>query len=150
MFQKLTIVGNLGRDPEMRYQPDGTAVTNRHVACPGQGKKALFHKAHVLFLDQPLSNFWSVANWNKQKRPRTVQSLRPLLLENCALTEIRTPVLSLKGLRPSPLDDEGNRRNSIILYRQGQVLKDWSSSSNPLPLTLAFNPFESDVASRPY
>ena len=26
-----------------------------------------------------------------------------------ALTEIRTPVLSLKGLRPSPLDDEGKR-----------------------------------------
>ncbi len=33
MFQKITIVGNLGRDPEMRYQPDGTAVTNLNVAC---------------------------------------------------------------------------------------------------------------------
>lgn len=26
----------------------------------------------------------------------------------CALTGIRTPVLALKGLRPGPLDDEGN------------------------------------------
>lgn len=41
----------------------------------------------------------------------------------CALTEIRTPVLSLKGLRPGPLDDEGNGRNSIILVGQGQILR---------------------------
>jgi single-strand DNA-binding protein len=33
MYQKLTFVGNLGRDPEMRYLPDGTAVTNLNVAC---------------------------------------------------------------------------------------------------------------------
>ena len=32
MYQKLTIVGNLGGDPEMRYMPDGTAVTNFSVA----------------------------------------------------------------------------------------------------------------------
>jgi len=32
MYQKLIIVGNLGRDPEMRYTPDGTPVTNFSVA----------------------------------------------------------------------------------------------------------------------
>lgn len=32
MYQKIVIVGNLGRDPEMRYMPDGTAVTNLSVA----------------------------------------------------------------------------------------------------------------------
>jgi len=32
MFQKLTVVGNLGADPEMRYMPDGTAVTNFSLA----------------------------------------------------------------------------------------------------------------------
>ena len=32
MYQKITIVGNLGRDPEMRYMGDGTAVTNFSVA----------------------------------------------------------------------------------------------------------------------
>ena len=32
MYQKVTIVGNLGRDPEMRYTPDGTPVTNFSVA----------------------------------------------------------------------------------------------------------------------
>jgi single-strand DNA-binding protein len=32
MYQKLTLVGNLGRDPEMRYTSDGTPVTNFSVA----------------------------------------------------------------------------------------------------------------------
>lgn len=32
MYQKIIIAGNLGRDPEMRYMPDGTAVTNINVA----------------------------------------------------------------------------------------------------------------------
>ena len=32
MYQKIIIIGNLGRDPEMRYMPDGTAVTNINVA----------------------------------------------------------------------------------------------------------------------
>ncbi len=32
MYQKLVIVGNLGRDPEMRYTPSGQAVTNFSVA----------------------------------------------------------------------------------------------------------------------
>jgi single-strand DNA-binding protein len=32
MYQKLIVVGRLGRDPEMRYLPDGTAVTNFSIA----------------------------------------------------------------------------------------------------------------------
>jgi len=32
MYQKLVIVGNLGRDPEMRYTPDGRPVTTLSVA----------------------------------------------------------------------------------------------------------------------
>ncbi|MFN6965229.1 MAG: single-stranded DNA-binding protein [Pyrinomonadaceae bacterium] len=31
-FNKITIVGNLGRDPELRYTPHGTAVCNLNVA----------------------------------------------------------------------------------------------------------------------
>ena len=40
MLQEVLLVGNLGRDPEMRYFPDGTAVTNFSLACNevrGQG-----------------------------------------------------------------------------------------------------------------
>ena len=32
MYQKIVIVGNLGGDPEMRYTPSGTPVTNFSVA----------------------------------------------------------------------------------------------------------------------
>ena len=32
MYQKITLVGNLGGDPEMRYMPNGTAVTNFSLA----------------------------------------------------------------------------------------------------------------------
>lgn len=32
MYQKIIIVGNLGRDPEMRYTPDGKPVTQLSVA----------------------------------------------------------------------------------------------------------------------
>ena len=32
MYQKLILIGNLGRDPEMRYTPDGTPVTSFSVA----------------------------------------------------------------------------------------------------------------------
>ena len=32
MFQQVILIGNLGRDPEMRYTPDGTPVTNFSIA----------------------------------------------------------------------------------------------------------------------
>jgi len=32
MFHRVIIVGNLGRDPELRYTPNGTPVTNFSVA----------------------------------------------------------------------------------------------------------------------
>lgn len=32
MYQKVTIVGNLGKDPEMRFTPSGQAVTSFSVA----------------------------------------------------------------------------------------------------------------------
>ncbi len=35
-YQKITVVGNLGRDPEMRYTPGGQAVTNFSVATNRQ------------------------------------------------------------------------------------------------------------------
>lgn len=33
MFQKLMMIGNLGSEPEMKYMPNGQAVTNFSVAC---------------------------------------------------------------------------------------------------------------------
>lgn len=36
MYQTIILVGNLGRDPEMRYTPSGQAVTNFSVATNRQ------------------------------------------------------------------------------------------------------------------
>lgn len=39
MYHKITIVGRLGRDPEMRYAPSGDAVTSFSVAVNDNYKK---------------------------------------------------------------------------------------------------------------
>jgi single-strand DNA-binding protein len=42
MFQQLIVAGNLGRDPEMRYTPDGKAVTSLSVAVNAGKDKTLW------------------------------------------------------------------------------------------------------------
>jgi single-strand DNA-binding protein len=47
MFHEITLVGHLGRDPEMRYTPDGQAVTSFSVAVQagfGENKKTLWFR----------------------------------------------------------------------------------------------------------
>lgn len=38
MFHQITLVGRLTRDPEMRYMPDGKAITNFNMAVDGYKK----------------------------------------------------------------------------------------------------------------
>ena len=48
MFQRVTLIGHVGQDPQMRFTPDGTAVTNISVATketisksmPGGGERS--------------------------------------------------------------------------------------------------------------
>lgn len=40
MYQKITIIGNLGNDPEVRFMPDGTPVTGFSVATNRKWKNA--------------------------------------------------------------------------------------------------------------
>ena len=35
---KVILVGNLGRDPEVRYSPDGAAICNMSIATTSSGK----------------------------------------------------------------------------------------------------------------
>lgn len=58
MFQKLTIVGNLTRDPEMRYLPTGMAVTTMNVAVNGYKKSANGNTKTTLWM--------KVTAWGKQ------------------------------------------------------------------------------------
>jgi single-strand DNA-binding protein len=50
MYQKITIAGNLGREPEMRYMTDGTAVTGFNVAVSdgyGENKRTIWFRVSV-------------------------------------------------------------------------------------------------------
>lgn len=62
MYQRLVLVGNLGRDPEMRYTPNGTAVTSlsvatsrRYTTADGQQKEETV--------------WFRVSVWGKQAEP---------------------------------------------------------------------------------
>lgn len=59
MYHKIVLVGNLGRDPEMRYTPNGTPVTNLNVATTerwtGQDGQ-----------QQERTIWWRVSVWGRQ------------------------------------------------------------------------------------
>lgn len=63
MFQKVMIIGNLGRDPEMRYMADGTAVTNFSVAV----SKKRTDKTTGQVTEKTI--WFRVAVWGKQAEP---------------------------------------------------------------------------------
>lgn len=54
MYQKLIIIGNLGRDPEMRYTPDGNPVTSFSVATSRKYK------------DTDETTWFRISVWGKQ------------------------------------------------------------------------------------
>lgn len=53
----ITIIGHLGRDPEIRYLPDGSAVCNFSVATSEKNR------------DQEFTTWWRVNVWGKQAEP---------------------------------------------------------------------------------
>jgi len=54
MYQKIIIIGNLGRDPEMRYTPDGNPVTSFSVATSRR------------FSEKEETTWFRVTVWGKQ------------------------------------------------------------------------------------
>lgn len=59
MYSSITIVGRLGRDPEMKYTPSGQAVTSFSVATDRQykDKNGEIHK---------VTTWHRIATWGKQ------------------------------------------------------------------------------------
>lgn len=53
-FNKITIVGYLGRDPEIRYTPQGTAVCNLSVASTEKRK------------DESITTWFRITVWDRQ------------------------------------------------------------------------------------
>ena len=58
-FNKIILVGNLGRDPELRYTPQGSAVCNFSIATNEKKRD----KAGDL---QDVTTWFRVTLWNKQ------------------------------------------------------------------------------------
>lgn len=56
MYQRVTIAGYLGRDPEMRYTPDGKPVTNFSMATTDRWKNAAGES-------QERTVWWRVTGW---------------------------------------------------------------------------------------
>lgn len=59
MYQKIILIGNLGGEPEMRYMPDGTAVTNFSLATNRKWKD------RVTGEDQEETCWWRVSAWGR-------------------------------------------------------------------------------------
>ncbi len=77
MYQKIIVVGNLGRDPEMRYMPDGTAVT--------QFSMATSRKWNDRNTGQPVeeTTWFRVSVWGRQAEAvnQYLSKGRPVLVE---------------------------------------------------------------------
>ncbi len=58
-FNKITILGNLGRDPELRYTPQGTAVCDFSVATSEKRKDSSGEQTE-------LTTWFRVTFWGKQ------------------------------------------------------------------------------------
>jgi len=51
MFNKIILIGNLTRDPEVRYTPQGTSVCNFRIAVNRRYKQGEELKKEVTFID---------------------------------------------------------------------------------------------------
>lgn len=72
MFERTTLIGHVGQDPQMRYTPDGTPVTTLTLAtrasvskaktpnCPGGWKDSLNGR------NWELTTWWRITFWRKQ------------------------------------------------------------------------------------
>ena len=56
-FNKMTLIGHLGRDPEMRYTPQGTAVTDFSVATSRRYTDSAGERREE-------TNWFNVSAWN--------------------------------------------------------------------------------------
>ena len=94
-FNKITIVGYLGRDPEIRYTPQGTAVCNVSVATTERRK-------NVAGEYEDHTTWFRVTLWNRQAE-----------LANEYLAKGRQVYIEGRLRQEEYTDREGNRRMSL-------------------------------------
>lgn len=94
----VTLIGHLGRDPEIRWLPDGSAVCNFSIATSEKAK------------DQEYTTWWRINVWGKQ-----AESCEQYLSKGRAVC-----VQGRVGMRPY-IDREGNERSSLEVNAQSVV-----------------------------
>ncbi len=94
-FNKITIVGYLGRDPEIRYTPEGTAVCNVSVATTERRK-------NITGKYEDHTTWFRVTFWNRQAE-----------LANEYLAKGRQVYVEGRLRQEEYTDREGNRRTSL-------------------------------------
>jgi single-strand DNA-binding protein len=94
-FNKITIVGYLGRDPELRYTPQGTAVCNVSVATTERRK-------NVTGEYEDHTTWFRVTFWNRQAE-----------LANEYLAKGRQVYIEGRLRQEEYTDREGNIRTSL-------------------------------------
>lgn len=94
-FNKITIVGYLGRDPELRYTPQGTAVCNFSVATTEKRKD----RAGEM---QEVTTWFRISVWGRQAE-----------LANQYLAKGRQVYVEGRLRQEEYTDREGNRRTAL-------------------------------------
>jgi single-strand DNA-binding protein len=63
MFQRVTLIGHVGQDPQMRYTPDGTPVTTFTVATKTALSKARNAECPAGWKDSFNGKNWELTTW---------------------------------------------------------------------------------------
>jgi single-strand DNA-binding protein len=98
MFNKAILIGNLTKDPELRYTPQGTAVATLRIAVSSKYRSGDEMKEETLFID--------IVVWGKQG-------------ENCSqyLSKGR-PVLVEGRLQERKWETDGQQRSKFEVIAQ--------------------------------
>ena len=63
MFQRVTLIGRVGQDPQMRYTPDGTPVTSFSVATTTLRGKERFPECPAGWKESYNGKNWELTTW---------------------------------------------------------------------------------------
>jgi single-strand DNA-binding protein len=112
MFNKAILIGNLTRDPEVRYSPQGTTVCNFGIASNRKYKSGEEMKEDVLFIN--------IVVFGKQA-------------DSCSQYLNKGSQVLVEGrLQQSNWETDGGEKRSKIEV-VGENIKFLSKSSNPKP-----------------
>lgn len=116
MFQRIQLLGNLGRDPEMRYTQDGTPVATFSMATSERWKDANGEQ-------QERTTWWKVTAWRRQ-----AETAHKYLVKGSKVLVEGTMIVGDDGGPKVWTDREGKARASLEI--KANVIKFLDSKSS--------------------